>query len=286
MKYQTFLLTLLCILLISCQQNPSDFSAEPYIEDDALEMEEGDLLQAPSRPEQETLKNYQSKRKLIKNGSLELEVKQYDAAFKKLEDQLKKHNALLISEKSSNLHDRFSTELNIRVLPSSFEALIKDLQSIASSVHDKSIHTREVTKEYVDLEARLKAKEQVAQRYRDILEKAGSISEVLSVESELRSVIEEIERVKGQLRYLKDQVAMSTLTVTIFEYRTITDIAEAGFFTKLGQSFTFGWNGLQSMILGFVSIWHILVILVITLFAVSRFRKTLKGNHRSVMAKH
>jgi hypothetical protein len=47
--------------------------------------------------------------------------------------------------------------------------------------------------------------------------RAGKLDEVLAVERELARVREEIERHTGRLRYLQSRVAVSTLTVTLFE---------------------------------------------------------------------
>jgi hypothetical protein len=47
--------------------------------------------------------------------------------------------------------------------------------------------------------------------------RTGKLEDVLAVERELARVREEIERYEGRLRYLRTQVAMSTLSITVSE---------------------------------------------------------------------
>jgi hypothetical protein len=76
----------------------------------------------------------------------------------------------------------------------------------------------DVTAEYVDLEARIANQKRLEQRILSVLDEVqGKISDVLEVEKQLARVRETVERLEGQMRYLKDRVSMTTVTVHVRE---------------------------------------------------------------------
>jgi Domain of unknown function (DUF4349) len=100
----------------------------------------------------------------------------------------------------------------IRVPAARFEAALADLKGLGK-VTSERVSGQDVSQEYVDLQARLRnAKAQEAVLLR-LMDRAKSISATIRVEQQLQSVQLEIERLKGQLRYLGSQTAMSTITV-------------------------------------------------------------------------
>lgn len=109
--------------------------------------------------------------------------------------------------------------LVLRVPASAFEQAVNDLESLGSVQHE-DISGQDVTKDYVDLTARLRnatAQEAVLLR---LMDRATSVSDTIRVQRELEGVQLTIETARGQLRYLEDQTAMSTITVQLGEART------------------------------------------------------------------
>jgi len=76
---------------------------------------------------------------------------------------------------------------------------------------------RDVTEEYIDLEARLRNLRRQEERLLEILDRAESVKDVLEVERELGRVRGEIERLEGRLRYLSNRVEFATITVELLE---------------------------------------------------------------------
>jgi hypothetical protein len=82
----------------------------------------------------------------------------------------------------------------------------------------REINSTSVTEEFVDLEARLKNKQQLELRLLELVAKqTGDIKDVLTVETELGRVREEIERMQGRLRMLSDRVALTTVEISAYE---------------------------------------------------------------------
>jgi Domain of unknown function (DUF4349) len=100
----------------------------------------------------------------------------------------------------------------IRVPETRFEAAVADLKGLGK-VTRENVSGQDVSREFVDLQARLrnaKAQEVVLLR---LMDRANSVSATIRVEQQLEGVQLSIERLKGQLRYLGSQTAMSTITV-------------------------------------------------------------------------
>ena len=71
-----------------------------------------------------------------------------------------------------------------------------------------------MTDEFVDIQARLKNAYAIRDRLSELLSRAP-VKEALDIEKELGRVTEEIERMEGKLKLLRDQIAFSTITVIV-----------------------------------------------------------------------
>jgi hypothetical protein len=76
------------------------------------------------------------------------------------------------------------------------------------------IQAQDVTEQYFDLKLRLNSKKKYLENLYKLLENAGTLKDKLAVQKEIARVVEEIERFEGKLRYLSQQVAYATVTVT------------------------------------------------------------------------
>jgi hypothetical protein len=110
------------------------------------------------------------------------------------------------------LQKRENEVLTCRVPAARFRELIAAIPSFGAVIRE-SLSAADVTRDYLDLELRIENAEKSRQRLLAILEKATKVEEVLAIETDLRRLTEEIERMKGELRYMADQIAFSTVTV-------------------------------------------------------------------------
>jgi len=85
---------------------------------------------------------------------------------------------------------------------------------------NQSMTSQDVTGEYVDLESRLTNLEATEEQLLRIMEEADTIDEVLSVHYELARVREDIEVIKGRMKYLETSAKLSSIQVEL-----ITDVA-------------------------------------------------------------
>jgi hypothetical protein len=107
-----------------------------------------------------------------------------------------------------------SASLTIRVPAKS----LPDVQTKAAALGkllSQSANESDVTQQHIDMSARLKNLRAEEVRLRDLLNRAGKVSDLLAVERELSRVRGEIESMSAQLAYLEGQAAMATLTVAL-----------------------------------------------------------------------
>ncbi|MBU0495024.1 MAG: DUF4349 domain-containing protein [Chloroflexi bacterium] len=104
----------------------------------------------------------------------------------------------------------------IRVPATAFETVLEKLRALGD-VQADSVSGQDVTGEYTDLAARLKnleaAETELLAIMTEIREKGGKAEDVLAVYREITNIRGEIEAIKGRMKYLADQSAMSTITV-------------------------------------------------------------------------
>lgn len=76
---------------------------------------------------------------------------------------------------------------------------------------------REVSQEFVDLEARRRHLEAVERQLLALLDRADTVPAALSVQSQLNETQLQLEQVRGRLRFLDDQTTYATITLTLRE---------------------------------------------------------------------
>ncbi len=156
--------------------------------------------------------------KLIRTGSLEIEVADFAAAA----DEAARTAASLggyVSDRQSNDEGagRRRGQITLRIPAARFDGAIGALRKLGR-VRGEGVATQDVTRAYADLETRLRVKRETVTRLREILiRQTGKVSEVLEVEREIARVVEEIERAEGERRYFDNQVSLSTLTLSLYE---------------------------------------------------------------------
>jgi hypothetical protein len=109
------------------------------------------------------------------------------------------------------LSSRQDNAITIRVPRARFDEALRLVETLGDVTH-RDIKALDVTDQYVDLASRLKNAYAMRDRLTDLLSKAA-VKEALDIERELGRITEEIERMEGKLKLLRDQIAFSTITV-------------------------------------------------------------------------
>lgn len=301
MKHLTTLFWLfgIAFLLFSCEgamnYSPTDISEESAGHYDALAeaggdgsesvlskgraAEEGDYaantLDFSEKPEVKSELPL-DKSKIIRNAWLQLELKNYDEHKKGIFETTDRFGAFVSNENEERNASQIRNTMEIKVSSANFDSLLLALEHIEGVVHvdSKRSNSEDVGEEYYDIEARIKAKREVELRYLDILSKARTIKDVLSVEEQLRIIREEIEARQGRLNYLKDRIARSTIYLTVYQNLDYTAVVadRPGFFNKLSMAFRGGWNGILNGLVALGYLWPIWILFIVAIFLWRRRR--------------
>lgn len=219
-----------------------------------------------------------TERKLIKNGSISIEVKEIKAEKIKIDLLLKKYRAYFDSEIANSFENMTVLSLTIRIPSQNFEKFISEIEDGGNKIRKKEISTEDVTEEYIDLETRLQNKRKFMTRYQELLKSAKSIKEILEIQEKIRSLEEEIESATGRLKYLSNQVNYSTLQLSIEQENEFKYIPEKrhNAIEKLKQSIIGGWFVFIDFLYILLYNWVFIILISIGIYLFRKFRKKRK----------
>jgi hypothetical protein len=154
---------------------------------------------------------------LIKTADWQIEVEHegFQDAFQRIVNVAAKLGGFVLSSDMAGDEAR-NGSVTIRVPSESFESALDQIRTLGEVVH-RSENTKDVSEEFIDLQARLRhltAQEAVMLR---LMEGAQTIEDTIRVQNQLTGVQLEVERLRGRLRFLDDQTSLSTITVYLNE---------------------------------------------------------------------
>ncbi|WP_438018576.1 DUF4349 domain-containing protein [Sorangium sp. So ce315] len=132
----------------------------------------------------------------------------------------------LAQELGGFLARRDDRTITIRVPAARFDEALKRLEGLGDMLQ-RNVVAEDVTEEFLDLGVRIRNARAVRDRLEKLLEKATKVEESIQLERELARVTSELERLEGRLKYLRDRIAFSTLTVS-FHPRSTETITPSG----------------------------------------------------------
>jgi len=200
-------------------------------------------------------------KKIIKTGSLNAEVKNYDSFYLSVREKVKNLGGYIAQEQQDQSDYKIENSLTIKVPVDQFDNAITELTAGTDKINERKITSQDVTGEYVDTKSRMEAKREVRQRYIDLLKQAKNMQEILNVQSEINDVQGEIESAAGRINYLSHSSSYSTINLTFFQVLNISakEYSEPSFWTKITESFKTGWQWTGNLIIGLVSIWPVIL---------------------------
>jgi hypothetical protein len=137
---------------------------------------------------------------------------------------------------SSNLYQTSTREgepnpegdITIRVPAAKLDQVLTQIKADATDVQSENRSGQDVTKEYVDLNSRLKNLEAAEAQLTKIMENAQKTQDVLDVFDQLTNYREQIEVVKGQIQYYEESAALSVVSVHLVAEKSIQPIEIGG----------------------------------------------------------
>lgn len=128
-------------------------------------------------------------------------------------------------------------DMRLRLPAAAFQESLTALEELGTVTY-RNMRGKDVTEQYIDVQARLKNKYVLRDRLKQILEKAVTVQDVLAVETELNRVQSDIDSMEGQIKSLQGQVQYATLDL---------DLKRKQILGPLGYVFKGIWWGVEKL---------------------------------------
>lgn len=213
-------------------------------------------------------------KKIIKNATLKLEVKDFKTYNSNVHKTVKQFGGYIAQEEQNLADEKSETVISIKVPVDQFETMMNQLPGGDVKVLERKITTEDVTGEVVDTKSRLESKKQMRIKYLEFLKQSKNMEEVLQVQTEVNNIQEEIESAAGRVEFLSHQSSYSTINLTFFQplegYKP-TDITPS-FLTRVSNAFKIGTSWMADLFVGLIAIWPLLIIIIGIYFGWKKLR--------------
>ena len=179
-----------------------------------------------------------------RTASLSLIVKKVEAARAALEEIAKRHDGYFAELNTSGQPNEAHTlTASLRVPATELDSTLAELRRLGQLDEEKQ-GGEEVSRQYVDLRARLENAGHTEKRLTELLAKrADRLKDVLDVERELAATREEIERMEAEQRNMQQLVNYASIELQLREeYKPALNLAPPGVGTRMRNALVDGYH--------------------------------------------
>ena len=151
-------------------------------------------------------------RMIVRTGYFSITVKDVPSAVDSINKYAEANGGYVVSSKIEEVGIAPIATVKIRVPAEMFDEGVGTIKSMGV-VKSESVEGKDVTEEYVDLEARLDNFKATEEQYLEIMKQAKDVEDILNVQEYLSDIREVIERTEGRMKYLRESASMSTITI-------------------------------------------------------------------------
>jgi hypothetical protein len=209
----------------------------------------------------------QTERMVIFNANLSIAVDDPEASMKSVSKLAEDLGGYVVS---ANLYQTVlengvkvpRASVTIRVPAEKLQIALETIKAETDQpVISENVSSQDVTSEYTDLGSRLRNLEATEQQLMVIMDRATKTEDVLSVFNQLNQVREQIELIKGQMKYYEQSAALSSISAELIPNEAVQPLTIGGW-----QPVGVAKNAAQALIdalkfLANAAIWIILFIL-------------------------
>lgn len=213
-------------------------------------------------------------KKIIKNATVKLEVKNYDSYAQKIKNIVKKFGGYVAKEENFLTDGKMEALVSIKVPVMYFEDALNSLPGEDAKQLERNITTEDVTGQMIDTKARLEAKTQTRNKYMEFLKQGKNMDDVLRVQSQINDIQEDIEAAQSRLAYMGGQTRFSTINLTFFESRNgYTQNGKPSYGNELVKAFATGGKWFGDLLLGIITVWPLWALGIFIGLAIKRARR-------------
>jgi hypothetical protein len=152
-------------------------------------------------------------------------------------------------EKESTSSDPSRSEIALKIPVARYPDVLNALATRLGTKLSLTQEAEDVTGEVADVAARVRSAEATLASFRKLLDKAGSVSEIISIENEIAEREADLEALQAREKTLRSSTALATVTVTLVSKApppTKEDDDRGGFVGALGD----GWHAFTAFLGG------------------------------------
>lgn len=178
--------------------------------DSAAFAEDADVPLAPSMEDGGAGSGMDSgaQRKLIRTASISLTVSNLDTAEEAILEAVKALGGYVAT---SDRNDR-TLSIDIKVSASRFDEAVAGVEGMGTLVN-KNVNVTDVTDHYYDLDSRIRTKQILKERLESYLKASANMKDLVAVETQLNSVISDLESMQGQFKRLSREIDYSNIHI-------------------------------------------------------------------------
>jgi Domain of unknown function (DUF4349) len=192
---------------------------------------------------------------IARTASLSLVVKDFSAIQAAVKAVVSRHSGYIGELNTSTPPDAAKTfSATLRVPSAQLEPALAELKQLGRA-DQESQSGEEVTKQYVDLAARLKNSRATEERLLGVLRNnTGKVKDVLEVENEISRVRGEIEGMEADQRALQSRIDFATITLSVTEeYEASLNGTPSSMGTRLHNAFVTGYHSVVENVIGLLA---------------------------------
>ena len=247
------------LLLTACQTAPETTGADPkampkqeamsFLQPEPKPDGEAPEGTAPPEPLPATLTQPTS-RKIIRNAQLRFRVSEFVASGRAIEQAVRQVGGQITHANENRTGSAIENSLVVRVPANQLDAFVGEVLKQSIFTDTKTITAEDATRRYVDAEARIRSKRATEETYLRLLKQARSVEDVLRVEQQLGQIREEREVQEAELRQLKNDVVLSTISLTYYQETEAAFRPEEPFYAQIAHNLTDGFRLLGDALIG------------------------------------
>jgi Domain of unknown function (DUF4349) len=210
-------------------------------------------------------------RKIIKDAELSIEVASPADAQRAVAAIAESHGGFVVASETKQTENAdpakrtLEVKLIARVPATQFNPTVEAIAKLATNIVHNSVSGKDVTEEFIDLEARIKTQRALELQFLQIMKQTGEIADALEVQREIAAVRTEIEKLEGRKRFLENRASLSTITVTI-KTPVVIVVSTSGFSRNLRESVSDSVDVASAIVLFFTRFVIVMIPIVLLIF--------------------
>ncbi len=184
--------------------------------------------------------------KMIFRADIDLETLEFDAAMKSVTDLVEGASGYFEEQELATYSSGYRyARMVVRVPAERFDDFCRQVGNVCHTVR-MNTSQENISESYYDVESRLKTAKTKLERLQELLSRADSMADIITIESAIADTEQTIDYLSGTLRSYDNLVDYSTVRIDLDEVYRFTGTGEAPLTLgqRLGEAFS---SGLQAI---------------------------------------